>query len=148
MKTHEIIEQIRSCESMCEAGKAATAHFWEVCLSDPTRIPATGNFRMRDIRACHDDLERTYLVRMFAIFEMILREFWQRVARKRSHPPVNQLLDRIAVRCHVSIEHLARAHSVREFRNALVHGGRGEPVTLGDARSYLCRFLSNLPRQW
>lgn len=148
MKTRDIIKQIKSCESMCEAGKAATAHFLEVCSSDPTRIPPTGNFRMRDIRACHGDLERTYLVRMFAVFEVLLREFWQRVARKRSHPPVNRLMDRIALRCHVPIENIARAHSVREFRNALVHGGSGESVTLGDARSYLCRFLSNLPREW
>lgn len=148
MKTHEIIKQIKSCEGMCEAGKAATAHFFEICLSDPTRIPAAGNFRMRDIRACHDDLECTYLVRMFAVFEVVLREFWQRVARKRSHPSVNRLMDRIALRCNVSMEHLARAHSVREFRNALVHGGRRESVALGDARSYLCRFLSNLPREW
>lgn len=148
MKTHEIIRQIRSCESMCEAGKAATAHFLEVCLSDPTRIPSTGNFHIRDIRACHDDLEHTYLVRMFAIFEMTLREFWERAARRRGHPSVSRLMDRVALRCNVAVDHLALTHSVREFRNALVHGGRRESVTLGDARSYLCRFLSNLPREW
>jgi hypothetical protein len=148
MKTHEIIWQIRSCESMCKAGKAATAHFLAVCLSDPTRIPSTGNFRMRDIRACHNDLEETYLIRMFAVFEAALREFWERVARRRSHPAVKLLMDRIALQCNVSMDHLARAHSVRDFRNALVHRGRCESVTLGDARSYLCRFLSNLPREW
>jgi hypothetical protein len=148
MKTHEIIQQIRSCESMCEAGKAATAYFYEVCRSDPSCIPAAANFRARDIRACHDDLEHTYLARMFAIFEMTLREFWERAVGRQSHPAVNRLMDRIALRCNVAVDHLAMAHSVREFRNALVHGGKSESVTLGDARSYLCRFLSNLPHEW
>jgi hypothetical protein len=148
MKTHEVIQQIRSCESMCEAGKAATSYFLRLCRSDPSRIPSMGNFRVRDIRACHDDLEHTYLVRMFAVFETALREFWERAGRRQSHPPVNRLMDRIAVRCNMATDHLARAHSVREFRNTLVHGGTRESVTLGDARSYLCRFLSNLPHDW
>ncbi len=148
MNTHKIIQQIRSCESMCKAGKAATAYFLEVCRSDPSHVPSTGDFRVRDIRACHDDLERTYLVRMFAIFEVTLREFWDRAARRRSHPSVNRLMDRVALRCNVAIDHLERAHSVRGFRNTLIHGGASEFVTLADARSYLCGFLSNLPREW
>ncbi len=85
---------------------------------------------------------------MFVIFEVTLREFWDRAARRRSHPPVNRLMDRIALRCNVAIDHLERAHSVRSFRNTLIHGGASESVTLADARSYLCRFLSNLPREW
>ncbi|MBM4029538.1 MAG: hypothetical protein FJ280_29690 [Planctomycetes bacterium] len=148
MKTDEIIRQIRSCESMCEAGRAATAYFLEVCRSDPSLIPPTGNSRLRDIHACHDDLERTYLVRMFAIIEMALREFWRRAAARRSHPAVNRLMDRIALRCNIAVDHRTRAQSVRGFRNTLVHGGTGKSVTLGDARSYLCGFLSNLPRDW
>jgi hypothetical protein len=147
MNTYEIIQQIRSCEGMCKAGKAATAYFLGVCRSDPSHVPSTGDFRVRDIRACHDDLERTYLVRMFAIFEVTLREFWDRAARKRSHPSVNRLMDRIALRCNVALDRLARAHSVRSFRNTLIHGGTSESVTLADARSYLCGFLSNLPRE-
>ncbi len=51
MNTHEIIQQIRSCESMCKAGKAATAYFLEVCRSDPSHVPSTKDFRVRDIRA-------------------------------------------------------------------------------------------------
>jgi hypothetical protein len=148
MKTDDIITQIRSCESMCEAGRAATAHFFKVCRSDPSPIPPLGNFRVRDIRACHDDLERAYLVRMFAIFETTLREFWVRVAQRRSHPTVNRLMDRVALRCNTSVDQLAHAHSVRAFRNVLIHGGGSEFVTLGDARSFLCSFLSSLPREW
>jgi hypothetical protein len=148
MNTHEIIQQIRSCEGMCKAGKAATGYFLNVCRSDPSHIPSTGDFRVRDIRACYDDLEHTYLVRMFAIFEVTLREFWEHAAGRHSHPTVNRLMDRVASRCNVTIDHLTRAHSVRNFRNTLIHGGSSESVTLGDTRSYLCKFLSNLPREW
>ena len=148
MNTDEIILQIRSCESMCEAGRAATAHFLQVCQSDPLRIPSVGRFRLRDIRDCHDDLERTYLVRMFAVFEITLREFWERVAGRRSHPSVTLLMDRIASRCRIPDHHLTLAHAVREFRNTLVHGGGRRTLALGEARSHLCRFLANLPREW
>lgn len=148
MKTHEIIQQIKSCESMCAAGKAATAYFLQVCRSDPSHVRSMGNFRVRDIRACHNDLDLSYLVRMFAVFETTLREFWIRAAGKQSRPAVSRLMDRIALRCNMSMDHLARAHSVRDFRNTLIHGGRSQSITLGDARSYLCRFLANLPREW
>ncbi len=148
MKTYEIIRQIRSYESMCEAGKAATVHFLRACLSDPTCIPAIGNFRVRDIRACHGDLEHTYLIQMFAVFETTLRQLWERVSRKTSHPSARQLMDRLVLRCNMPIDHVAKAHAVREFRNTLVHGGRRESLTIGDARSCLCKFLSGLPREW
>lgn len=148
MNTHEIIRQIRSCESMCAAGKAATAHFLEVCQTDPSHIPRVARFRLRDIRDCHNDLEQTYLIRMFAVFEVTLREFWAHVDGKRSHPTVTRLMDRIAVRCRIPVGHLVLAHIVREFRNTLVHGGRSRSVTLDEARSHLCRFLSSLPREW
>jgi len=148
MNTREIISQIRSCESMCAAGKAATAHFLKVCQSDPSHIPPVARFRVRDIRDCHHDLERTYLVRMFAIFEVTLREFRTRISGRRSHPTVTQLMDGIAARCRMPVDHLTLAHAVREFRNTLVHGGGSGSVTLDEARSHLCRFLSNLPRQW
>lgn len=148
MNTHEIISQIRSCESMCEAGKAATAHFLEVCQSDPLHIPSAARFRIRDIRDCHNDLERTYLIRMFAIFEGTLREFWTYISGRRSRPTTTQLIDRIATRRRMPVDHLTRTHAVRESRNALVHGGGGRSVTIEEARSHLCRFLSNLPRQW
>ena len=148
MNTHEIISQIGSCESMCEAGRAATAYFLELCQSDPSHVSPVRRFRMRDIRDCHHDLERTYLVRIFAIFEVTLRAFWERTSGRQSRLGAARLMDRIASRCRMPADHLARAHGVREFRNALVHGGGGRSLPLGAARSYLCKFLSNLPREW
>jgi hypothetical protein len=147
MNTHEIIAQIRSCEGMCEAGRAATAHFLEVCRSDPSHLSPVRRFRLRDIRDCHHDLERTYLVRMFAVFEVTLRDFRQRASGRQSHLAATHLMDRIASRYRIPADHLARAHRVREFRNTLVHGGGSRSLALGAARSYLCKFLSNLPRE-
>ena len=49
---------------------------------------------------------------------------------------------------------LRNAHCVREYRNLLVHGDPvkgvcpGGPISLAEARKYLCHYLSNLPRQW
>ncbi len=148
MNTYEVISQIRSCESMCEGGRAATAHFLEVCQSDPSHVSPVGRFRIRDIRACHYDLERTYLVRMFAIFEVTLRGFWERVSGRRSRLAATRLMDRIASRYRMPADHLAHAHKVREFRSTLVHGGGSRSLALRHAASHPCRFLSNLPREW
>lgn len=148
MKTDQLIRQVRSYESMYAAGRAATAHFLKTCQSDPSHIPSAACFRVRDIRDCHDDLEYTYFIRMFTAFEGGLRTFWKRRLGKRSHPRVSRLMDRIAATCYMPARYLSNAHSVREFRNALVHGGVRQPVQIQEARSYLCKFLSNLPRQW
>ena len=148
MNTYEVISQIKSCESMCEAGRAATLYFLQVCQSDPSHVFPVGRFRVRDILACHHDLERTYLIRMFAIFEVTLREFWERASGRRSRLAATRLMDRIASRYRMPVDHLARAHRVREFRNTLVHGGGSRSLSLRDAKSHLCRFLSNLPREW
>jgi hypothetical protein len=148
MKTREIIQQLKSCESMCEAGRAATSYFLRVCRSDTSHIPRIGSFRLRDIRACYDDLECTYLIRIFAVFEMALREFWTSAMGRRSRPTARQFMDAVALRCSVPVDHLVRAHGVRESRNVLVHGGEGRSVALTEARSSLCRFLSSLPREW
>lgn len=148
MKTTDMIQRVRSCESMYEAGRAATAHFLKTCQSDPSHIVSAACFRVRDIRNCHDDLEHTYLIRMFTIFEAALRAFWKHTSGKRSRPKASWLLNRIGATCYMPADHLLGAHGVREFRNTLVHGGTSKAMRLGEARSYLCKFLSNLPREW
>ena len=148
MKTRDAIEQLKACESMYEAGRAATIHFLRTCQSDPSHIPSAAGFRMRDILACRNDLEHTYLIRMFTFFEATLQTFWQRYSGKKSPQTVNWLMNRIAARRYMPSNHLHDAHGVRQFRNALAHNGNSRTLSLAEARSHLCKFLSNLPREW
>jgi hypothetical protein len=67
-----------------------------------------------------------------------------------THPPMKDLLDSIAVQRGIPQDWLDDAHEVREFRNGFVHEGEGEEIslTLVEARSRLCRYLSRLPEDW
>ena len=148
MKTRDAIERLKACESMYEAGRAATTYFFNICESDPSHIPSAAGFRVQDILACRNDLEHTYLIRMFAFFEATLRTFWQQHSGKKSSQTVYRLMNRIASQRYMPFSLLNNAHGVREFRNTLIHGGTSKAVGLAEARSHLCRFLSNLPQEW
>jgi len=139
---------IKHCESMCLAGRFATGYVHTICQRDPGLIPRGNAFSIQSVRDCHDDLEDTYFIRLFAVFEWILRDFWRRSVRRRSEPHVQDLINGVAARCYVRADSLERAHVVRERRNALVHGGEAAAVTLSEARSHLCIFLRDLPREW
>ena len=133
---------------MFRAGHAAVSRYHTECQRNPSLVP-TNAFHPRDIRDCRDGLEDTYLVRMFADFEQTLRDYWQNVRGRKSRPSVSVLVGNIAAYCYVHEDNLARVHEVREYRNALVHGGKLPPkVLLAAARSPLCRFLSHLPLVW
>jgi hypothetical protein len=138
---------ISSLEQMCYAGKAATAYYYITCEARPDVVRGSP-FRIRDIRECNRDLEGTYLVRMFAEFERQLRDCWERHFNRSTRPMMEVLVDRLASRCHMQYGVLSNVHSVREYRNSLVHGGAAAPLTLAESRSYLCRFLADLPRTW
>ena len=93
-------------------------------------------------------LEGTYIIRLFAEFETGLRLFWMTI--KPTEPSTRALLDGIAARRGIPTDPLASAHTVRVYRNTLVHERDEEvaPISIGGARSHLCRFFAFLPESW
>jgi hypothetical protein len=147
MKLFEVFDNITGLERRFRAAQAAVAYFYGVCQSNPTHVGK--DFQVRDIRDCALDLEDTYLVRAFAVFEITLRDYWAKRMRRQTHPKAEHLLKGVAARCHHPSEDLGRAHAVRDYRNWLLHGGvKPEMVTMAEARSSMCKFLSQLPRTW
>lgn len=147
MKLQERFESINICEHMCEAAKAATAYFYGVCRKNPNIISGR-LFRLRDIKNCNEDIEDTYLVRLFALFEVTLRNFLEKSLRRKSKPDVSALINRVASRQRVQEDIRQKVHTVRDYRNSLVHAGKATPMSLREARRYLNQFLANLPREW
>lgn len=147
MKLQECFNTIRACEQMYEAGKAATAYFYELCSNDPTLISGS-LFRVNDIKNCSEDIEDTYLIKLFALFEVVLRDFEIKFLKRKSKSGIRQLIDKIASHQYVQDDVRKRVHIVRNYRNSVVHAGVSTPITLKDARSFLCQFLANLPRNW
>jgi hypothetical protein len=77
-----------------------------------------------DVRRCAEQLERTYYIRLFAVFEEALREIWKRAWNKSTYPKTIDLINGSASRKRVKSDDLEKAQSVRDYRNMLVHGGQ------------------------
>lgn len=148
MRLADRYEAMNSCTRMCEGAKAAAEWYFRAGGPDRDsgRIPA---FSPRDLRDCVLDLEPTYLVRLFAVFETTLRDYWANAIGRRTRPSVRDLVDGLAVGACPRELH-ARVHEVRTYRNRLVHGGQAPPpIGLKEAKSSLCKFLHLcLRREW
>jgi hypothetical protein len=116
-------------------------------LADPT-ILRGAQVIQADVRTCRDALENTYLVRMFAVFEEGSRDV-RRIVYQRQGPVLTYvLLNQCASRQKIKSDDLAAVHRVRDFRNTVVHGGNATPVTVSQARAWLCTFFGSMPKQW
>ncbi len=138
--------RIKAVELEHRAMHHAAERYRKAVAGDPSLLPA-GLLPRDVIRSC-DTLESTYLPRLFAEFETGGRQFW--ATRRSTHPKTADLLEGLAAMRSVSREDLQEAHSVRLYRNSLVHerDERTESVPLAAARGILCRFFSALPKTW
>jgi len=110
MNTHDVMLKLKKLECHCIAAREATAHYLKEC--EANRIDFLPGFRVRDVRDCHDDLEVTYLVRLFAEFEVTLRGYWEKEVRD-TRPNVYDLLESLGGRLFVRNDVVRRAHAVK-----------------------------------
>jgi hypothetical protein len=143
------IERIVGVEGEFFAARTAVALLDERVQADPA-FGRNDGWRSRDAREFRSNLEGTFLIRIFAEFETALRDAWENSFLRTSRPPTGALMQAIAARRSVEQRCSDRADTVRNYRNSLVHEGaeRSTAVSIGEARSCLCRYLSRLPRDW
>jgi hypothetical protein len=114
---------------------------------DPTIL--LGDLRPRDIGAAAERLDGTYIIRLFAEFETALRHFMREsgYAVPRSAEP---LINRVRDRARIPNDDALNAHTVRDYRNTLVHDRREpvDPIPIREATRRLCIFLGWLQRLW
>ncbi len=141
--------RLRGVEREFNLARHLISEFIPRSQADPTRFGDT-NTTSRDAKALLDNLEATYLIRLFAEFEQALRNWWQLGLKKESTPTMSALLDSVASKRKVPKDNLESAHHVRMHRNHLVHdeSEAATPVVFKDACAALCRFLSRLPPKW
>jgi hypothetical protein len=140
------MEKIKSIERDYLSTRLALDRLLHEARRDPTIL--TGDLEPQDIVKASGRLETTYLIRLFAEFETGLRLYWATI--RDTEPPTQHMLDGVAARCDIPPDRLAGAHAVREYRNSLVHE-RDEgmaPISISEARGYLCRFFAFLPPIW
>jgi hypothetical protein len=111
-------------------------------------IPETANIRFPQVRAAERNLETTYLIRLFAMFEAILGEYLIAVRPGRRSPRLaEQLINRAALYARLPDAIRDAAHVVRRYRNAVVHrpAAPATAVAFPVGLAQLNRFLASLP---
>lgn len=149
MKRQDRLERIAAVWREYAVARLATERLTIALQADPSLL-SKARLRPVDARNLADNLESTYLLRLFAELEAGLREAWENCFKQTTVPRVKDLLDAVAARSYVPDDVLASAHAVRKYRNSLVHEGgeEAEAVPLEDAKSQLCTFFSRLPLDW
>ena len=148
MRRSDAHERLESSEREYRVAERAVAALLQTATADPARL-AELDVKVADVRRCADRLAATYVVALYARFEAILRDYWSAGPGRRTRPPMEVLVARVAARRSVDSGTLAEADEVREYRNALVHENATARVfTLRESRSRLARFVSFLPLEW
>jgi hypothetical protein len=104
-----------------------------------------------ELLRCRANLETTFLLRLFAEFEAILRDYWRQGLHRRKQPDVSVLIGRVAAYRRVPDKHPDHlgVDEVREYRNDLVHEQiRVARLTFEQCLSRIGRFLRWLPAEW
>jgi hypothetical protein len=117
--------------------------------ADPSAL-SEEQLQVADFHGYRDNLEATYLIRLFAEFEAGLREAWALALGQATGPRMQDLIDAFAARRLIPAPWRDAAHTVRAHRNALIHEGGVDvpPIGLDEAQRHLCRFFSYSPQDW
>ena len=148
----EWIDRLKFVEREHRVVASAIARLQLAILEGLARTP--DGTSPRDVVAAGENLETTYLVRLWAEFETALLSYYRDLtgdseARIKATDLVNTLAGVRRGRA-IADEVRAAVHEVREYRNSLVHERTdpAPPVGLVEARSRLNTFLGKLPEQW
>ena len=147
MYSKQVVLRIGAVEGEHRAAALAVRDLLVRSADDPT-VLGSGEVTHADLRACRMNLEQTYLVRMFAVFEEALRDVRRIVYGRSGAIHAYSLLQQCASRQHARVDDLDNAHLVREYRNTIVHGGEAAPVPLPQARQWPCKFFGWMPPEW
>ncbi len=142
--SQEWCRRLKVVENHSRASQTGLAYLTETSLRDPNLLRI--DLRHRDLLSAKEELEPTFLVRLFAEFESALRSYWPTVHVRRTPRRISILIDRVASIIHVDSYELINVHSVRKKRNLIVHESdeKVSDMSLADAHGHLCKFLSRL----
>jgi hypothetical protein len=140
-------ERIKAVEREYWAARIAVDRLTADVARDPG-VLGIGPER-RDLIAANDNIEGTYLIRMFAEFESGIRSFWI-ADRRRTRPQAEVLLDRVGTSRGIPGDVIIDVHAARIYRNSLLHDREDEVevVTVSQARRCFQTYLARLPNQW
>jgi len=142
------MSRVKAVEREHKATRLATERLLTIASQDPTAL--SRDIRFRDLQEAANQLEGTYIIRLFAEFETCLRSAFFAMRNRRAPSRTRDLLDSVGARRTIPHDQINAAHAVREYRNRLVHERDDEvaAIPIDAARSHLCYYLNFLPPQW
>jgi len=152
MTRETAFQYLRAVGAEYAAAKCAVEEAHRIARVNPT-VPFADLMKVQpsDFRDCLGNLDATYILRLFAEFEALLRDYRTTATRitKSRRTMTEALLDAVAKKRYVDDRTLAAAHEVRELRNRIAHHRdfRTNP-SLKLALSVLNKFVSFLPIRW
>lgn len=101
-----------------------------------------------DLDNYNQNLDSTYMIRMFAVFEAGLRDFWK--SFRTTEARVSDMIRSIGSKRRIDDPVIQKVEIVRVYRNYLVHeeSSKRPVVVVGVARGLLCTYFSRLPENW
>ena len=105
-----------------------------------------------DVYAADRNLDATYLIRMFSVFERAVSSYWRLLTNNAGRDiDGNVLLDEVGIECKIFTDVIRNAQAVRVHRNNLVHGrieDYAAVMAFHNARHDLLTYLEWLPNEW
>jgi hypothetical protein len=105
-----------------------------------------------DIYAADRNLDPTYLIRMFSVFERAVASYWRSLPGNDAREVDGRVqLDEVGVASTIPNDLTDEAQIVRIHRNDLVHRRMDEhaaTMTFADSRGRLLSYLGELPETW
>lgn len=105
-----------------------------------------------DLYAADRNLDATYLIRMYSVFERAVSSYWRTLPGNAGRSVEGDaLLDEIRMDRRILDDVANKAQAVRIHRNHLVHRrieDHAEAMVFPDARHDLLTFLDKLPDAW
>jgi hypothetical protein len=144
--SHRLIQRLAAVEAEYRATRAAlafTAGHW----SGRHDAPELHGVTRSELDAATQNVQATYIVRLFAEFEAILRAQYPATRPGRRLPPTSaSLIDAFGSYYRVPAQARDNAHTVRRFRHSIAHADPSDDqMTFSSALSWLNRFLSFIP---
>ena len=121
-------------------------------IHDVTEERGWDDLAVADIYAADRNLDATYLIRMFSVFERAIFSYWRLLPGNDIRDVEGDVrLEEVGAACVILQDVIDRAQAVRVHRNNLVHGRIEEhyaSMSFEEARANVLTYLSKLPEQW
>jgi hypothetical protein len=151
------IDRVKGVERECYVVAVAVSHYRKAVEASNAKLPTKPiKTSPRDLVSAADNVNSTYIIRMWAEFETALRSYRRRITGDPDDRIITtNLIDWTAgVKRGRAISEDVRedVHKIREYRNDLVHErddlDPADVVAIDVARSRLNTLLGCLPSKW